>query len=60
MWKVWAITWKMYNVEDLSSSYMDKDSEMCVHCQSQNVPQSDSKKLWKFDFIVLMVRLKSM
>ena len=34
----------MYNVEDVSSSYMDKDSEMCVHCQSQNVPQSDSRK----------------
>ena len=35
---------EMFNVEDVSSSYMDKDSEICVHCQSQNVPQSDSKK----------------
>ena len=33
-----------YNVEDESASYMDKDSEMCVHCQSQDLPQSDSRK----------------
>ena len=35
---------------DVSSSYMDNDSEMCVRCQSQNVPQNDSKKVLKFWF----------
>ena len=33
---------------NVSSSYMDNDSEMCVRCQSQNVPQNDSKKVLKF------------
>ena len=41
----------MYNVEDVSSSYMDKDSEY-VYIESQNVPQSGSRK--SFEELILL------